>query len=127
MIEVLGVERVGIHDFRRNGLLLPSREDSALRLGLPLHRGPHRSYNQAVIERCGQIEMRWTMARRRNPAAAMVEALMRFDLVQRALRRRLLDPARWARMPLNRKDPALDFGHLDEMAELLWNASQPPF
>lgn len=125
MLQTLGMVRVGIHDFRRNGLLLPAREDTARRLGLPLHRGPHRDYNEVVLERCGQIERGWAASRGASPRAAMLEALMRFDLLQRALRRRLLDPARWARMPLNRHDPALDFSHLDEMAELLWSASQP--
>jgi hypothetical protein len=49
-------ERLGFDDFRSNGLLLPARDDAALRLGLPLHRGPHRDYNAMVIERVGQVE-----------------------------------------------------------------------
>lgn len=35
VIERLGLERLGMHDFRRNGLLLPAREDAARRIGLP--------------------------------------------------------------------------------------------
>jgi hypothetical protein len=50
---------------------------------------------------------------------------MRIDLLQRALRRRLLDPARWRGKALNTRDPALDFSHLDRMAETLWAATEP--
>lgn len=53
----LGVERLGIHDFRRNGQLLPASEDVARRIG----------------------------------------------------------------MPLNTRDPALDFSHFDEMVDLFWS------
>jgi hypothetical protein len=124
VIARLGADRLGMHDFRRNGLLLPSREDSARRIGMPLHRGPHRTYNELVLERSGQIEAGWARDRLRDSDVADAEALMRFDLLQRALRRRLLDPARWVRMPLNRRDPALDFSHLDAMAEALWGATE---
>lgn len=47
---------------------------------------------------------------------------MRLNLLQRALRRRLLDPVR-KRFALNRHDPlgqSLDFTELDAMAESLW-------
>jgi len=60
MLETIGTYRVGFDDFRANGMLLPTCEDSALRLRLPLHRGPHRHYNEMVIERVGQIERDWT-------------------------------------------------------------------
>lgn len=123
MIGALGVCRLGFHDFRRNGLLLPASDEAALRIGLPLHRGPHRSYNEMVSERVGQIEFAWSRARRSGRHVAEHDALMRFDLLQRALRRRLLDPRRWAGMPLNRRDPSLDFSHLDRMADLLWAAT----
>jgi len=125
LLNRLGLDRLGMHDFRRNGLLLPAREDAARRIGLPLHRGPHRSYSEMVMERSGQIEAGWNRARKASPLIADRDALMRFDLLQRALRRRLLDPARWSRCPLNRRDPALDFSNLDAMAELLWGTTQP--
>lgn len=119
----LGAERMGFHDFRRNGMLLPASGAAARRLGLPLHRGPHRHYNEMVIERFGQIERTWLQA----PGArnAEIDALARIDWLQRALRRRLLDPAHWCDAPLNRCDPALDFAHLDRMADTLWRAVQP--
>lgn len=119
-VSQLGIERLGIHDFRRNGQLLPASEQIAARIGMPLHRGPHRAYNELVIERVGQIEADWSRDRRRGAEADYV-ALMRFDLLQRALRRRFLDPRTWSRVPLNARDPVLDFSHLDEMADLFWS------
>jgi len=123
MIGRLGTDRLGFHDFRRNGLLLPATEVTALRIGLPMHRGPHRCYNELVLERAGQIEARWARERAAGSTNADYEALMRFDLLQRALRRKLLDPRSWSRAPLNAHDPALEFGHLDAMADLLWSTT----
>lgn len=40
LFDALGRDRVGFDDFRSNGLLLPARKSSAVRLGLRLHRGP---------------------------------------------------------------------------------------
>ena len=120
MLGRLGEQQVGFHDFRRNGLLLPATDAAARRVLMPLHRGPHRQYNQLVLERIGQIEAGWQRRRASNDGAADREALMRLDLLQRALRRRLLDPRRWGGMPLNQRDPAMDFSHLDAMADMLW-------
>lgn len=126
LFEALGREVVGFDDFRRNGLLLPAREDAARRLALPLHRGPHRDYNAMVIDRVGAIERHWSRHRLGQPCRAAETALMRFALLQRALRQRLLDDRRPLR--LNRKDPlgkGTDFTELDAMAELLWGATRP--
>lgn len=122
LFEALGRERVGFDDFRANGLLLPARSEAAMRLGLPLHRGPHRIYNDMVIERVGQVEGDWARLREHAPEAALEEALMRLSLLQRALRRRLLADRR--RLVLNRSDPlgtGFDFAALDAMAEQLWS------
>ncbi|WP_353229118.1 AHH domain-containing protein [Novosphingobium sp.] len=126
LIDQIGTARLGFHDFCCNGLLLPATDEEAVRRGLPLHRGPHNCYNELVIERMGQIEAGW-QKRRRGPGAdgALAEALMRIDLLQRALRRRLLDPARWHGAALHARDPALDFSHLDRMADMLWAATIP--
>lgn len=122
LFDGVGRARIGFDDFRRNGLLLPAREEAAQLLQLPLHRGPHRGYNSMVIERVGTIEGRWAAERRRRPDRALEEALFRLRLLQDALRRRLLSPAgRFA--ALNRHDPTLtppSFDDLDAMAELLW-------
>lgn len=125
MFDVLSTGGVGIDDFRRNGLLLPAREADALRIGLPLHRGPHAGYNQMVIERVGAIEGGWSRSRGYQSIGADLAALEALDALQKALRRELLDPACWQARPLNRRDPALDFSHLDRMAEMLWAATEP--
>ena len=125
LFDSIGRERVGFDDFRSNGLLLPASDAAALRLGLPLHRGPHRSYNAMVIERVGQVEASWSKLRLRAPEVALDEALLRLDLLQRALRRRLLSRA-GKPLALNRLDPQgrlVDFSELDAMAEALWAAS----
>jgi len=123
LITAVGRGRVGFDDFRRNGLLLPATDETALLLGLPLHRGPHRNYNAMVMERVGTIEARWSRARLSDHEAALDEALFRLELLQTALRRRLLTPHGSA-LILNRRDPALgpaSFSDLDAMAELLWS------
>lgn len=125
MFEALGPVRVGFDDFRRNGMLLPASERAALRIGLPLHRGPHRSYNELVMERVGQIEAGWR--RGAGSDAALHEALARLALLQRALRRRLLADRRQQAL-LSRSDPArqsANFAALDALAEQLWGTTEP--
>lgn len=122
MFAAVGLVRVGFDDFRRNGLLLPASEEASLRTGMPLHRGPHRRYNEVVMARVGTIESRWAQARRSDEAEALAEALMRLQLLQDALRRQLLAEGR--RLVLNRRDPlgtGYDFSELDAMAEALWS------
>jgi hypothetical protein len=122
----LGRQRLNFDDFRHNGLLLPANDQAVVRIGLPLHRGPHRDYNAMVIERVGQIEGSWSATRLRAPEVALQDALERLQLLQRALRRRLLDQQR--RLRLNRNDPlwqGIDFTELDAMADLLWPATEP--
>lgn len=126
MLDAIGRERLCFEDFRRNGLLLPANDDAAIRVGLPLHRGPHRQYNELVGERVGQIEAGWSRSRLRAPEIALIEAYQRLELLQAALRRRLL--AQQRRLRLNRKDPlgsGADFTQLDAMAAMLWAASEP--
>jgi hypothetical protein len=121
LFERIGRDRLGFEDFRRNGLLLPATERSAIHVGLPLHRGPHRDYNAMVCERVGTIEGRWAGRRLQRPDEALEEALMRLTVLQGALRRRLLAERR--RLRLNRGDPlgaGRDFTELDAMADLLW-------
>jgi hypothetical protein len=122
MFASIGTGSVGFDDFRANGLLLPASEKAAIRSGRPLHRGPHRIYNEMVIERVGSIEAGWAEQRLKDTEAALEQALMRLALLQRALRRRLLDPGRLA-YRLSRRDPLhreADFSELDAMADALW-------
>jgi len=122
MFDRIGAKTVGFDDFRANGLLLPASEKSAINTGRPLHRGPHRIYNAMVIERVGCIEAGWSRQQPKDTEAALEQALMRLALLQRALRRRLLDPG-GEPFPLNRRDPLriqVDFSELDAMADALW-------
>jgi hypothetical protein len=123
MFEAIGFRRRRFDDFRSNGLLLPGNARTAILMGLPLHRGPHRAYNDLVIERVGQIESRWSSKQAASSSnEAGIEAFYRLDLLQSALRRRLLDP-RGKRIALNRSDPAHkqpDFFDLDAMIDKLW-------
>lgn len=127
MFEQLGREHIGFDDFRRNGLLLPANISAALRVGLPMHRGPHRSYNAMVADRVGQIEAAWSRRVERCSGQANGEAMLRLDLLQRALRRRLLHGGQ-GRLTLNRKDPfrsGQDFTELDAMVDQLWASTEP--
>ena len=122
MFDTIGRDRIGLDDFRRNGLLLPASDGAAVRIGLPLHRGPHRAYNDMVIERVAKIERRWSSLRLKASEIAFDQTLMRLGLLQRLLRRLLLTPEK-SRISLNRHDPlgkARDFTELDAMADMLW-------
>lgn len=124
MIAAVGRKRIGFDDFRVNGLPLPATEDATLRMALPLHRGPHRRYNEMVCERVGRIEERWSATSRRDCERTLMEAAMRLGLLQAALRRRLLSQRK--RLVLNRNDPlgtGFDFTELDAMADALWRAT----
>lgn len=124
MFDRIGRDRVRFDDFRVNGLLLPANEAATIRTGMPLHRGPHRRYTEMVIARVGRIEESWVLPARRDPDAALADALLRLQLLQGGLRRQLLAQRR--RVLLNRNDPlgtGLDFTELDAMAETLWTAS----
>jgi len=127
MLARLGREHIGFDDFRRNGLLLPASVSAALHVGLPMHRGPHRSYNVMVADRVGQIEADWSRRVGTCPRHADGEAMLRLDLLQRALRRRLLHGGP-GRLMLNRKDPfrsGQDFTVLDAMVDDLWANTEP--
>lgn len=125
MLDGIGGQRDRFDDFRANGLLLPCEEGAALRLALPMHRGPHRTYSQLVAERIGAIEAEWARTCGADPRGSAVRANMRIQLLQRALRRYLLDAKR-RRLKLHRSDTfggGVDFADLDAMAEALWGAT----
>lgn len=76
------------------------------------------------MERVGQIEASWSRMRLYDEDAALRQAKMRLELLQRALRRFLLDPRR--RIVLNRADPwraDAEFVELDAMVDALWGAT----
>tara|TARA_E500000305_G_C3912244_1_gene183944 strand:- start:15 stop:629 length:615 start_codon:yes stop_codon:yes gene_type:complete len=124
LFETLGKRRL-FDDFRANGLLLPANEANALRTAMPLHRGPHRTYSDMVVHRVGQIEAGWRAKGGPGEDKACLDALMRLELLQAALRRRLLDHKR-RHVMLSHKDPigqGVDFTELDAMAEMLWSGT----
>ncbi len=97
-----------------------------MRIGLPLHCGPHRDYNAMVIERVGAIEAGWAARRLKAPEIALREAYQGLEHLQQTLRRELLNQHR--RIRLNRMDPlggGLDFSELDAMVDLLWPSAAP--
>jgi hypothetical protein len=121
-LDRIGLEQVGFHDFRRNGLLLPAEERLASQMALPLHRGPHPAYTDLVAERLGRFEADLSRTGKGG------DARMRVRLLQNALRKRLL-AARKKPMILNRRDPlgaGVDFSSLDDMAETLFAAPIDP-
>ena len=123
LIDSLGAQSIGFEDFRTNGLLLPGDERLALRLALPLHRGPHPVYNELVAERVGTIERQWQVDRRTDIVEARRTGLMRLRLLQAALRKRLLTTSRRP-LRLNRHDPLgrdVDFSELDDLVGTLWS------
>ncbi|WP_245626605.1 AHH domain-containing protein [Croceicoccus naphthovorans] len=125
MLSSVAPRAVWFDDFNANGILLPATEKAAMNNRLPLHRGPHRIYNELVLERVGAVEMEWSQARLRNERKARSAALSRIRLVQRGLARRLKGEGK-SPMVLNRRDPighGVDFAHLDAMAEALWGAT----
>ena len=126
MIRSLGRKSIGFEDFRRNGLLLPSRERAAVRMQLPLHRGPHPEYNEMVIDRVAEIERGWQQRQVADVEAAGEEALRLLGRLQQTLRARMLNP-RQNYLRLHANDPLAqdyDFSELDEMAERLWRSTQ---
>ena len=126
LIEAVGAT-AAFEDFRHNGMLLPATEGAAVRMGLPLHRGPHGAYSDMVRERLGGIEADWAITRNGNPDDAGIAALHALAALQADLRRNLLDPRRT--LQLNRHDPlggGIDFTRIDAMAETLWGATQRP-
>lgn len=81
LFERIGRQSVGFDDFRHNGLLLPATEEATHRTGMPLHRGPHRRYNELVMERVARIDAQRIEASKTDPEGANSEAVMRLRLL----------------------------------------------
>lgn len=127
MLAALGNAGLRFDDFVANGVLLPGSERAAIVARLPLHRGPHRIYNELVLGRVGTVEMEWSRNRTRHETQAENAALSRIRLIQAALKKRLAGEGKGT-LVLNRRDPigqGVDFGHLDAMADTLWNSTAP--
>lgn len=125
-LDKIGPEGFDFDDFEKNGVLLPSEEQTALETGRPLHRGPHPRYNMLVIERLSLIIQLSNQIE--NDVQRKVFFRLRISLLQSVLRRALVGSA----LPvfrLNRRDPGLSssaFAELDSSVDALYAATQWP-
>lgn len=116
----LGLCGFEFDDFATNGLLLPTTEAEAMRLGRPLHRGPHPRYNALILTRAERI--RADHARSAREARDRLISLQRLRLLQDAIRRSLMGACVFP-VSLHQRDPmrsGLNFGTIDEMIEQAW-------
>lgn len=110
-------------NFRQNGLFLPSTEIAAIRSGLPLHRGPHRHYNDLVAYRVAVILR--DMTNRQCQFAARRDAVQRLAILTAALRNILHQ--RHPLIALNQRDPfgtRADFTELDGACDRNWQVTK---
>lgn len=104
MFDHLRREGFALQQFDRNGVMLPAREETALRLGYALHRGPHRGYTDVITARVEQVRTTFERQAHGDYRTARRTAVMRLCLLQNTMRRALTDGHRggfW----LNRRDP----------------------
>lgn len=104
-------------DFPTNGALLPTTEAEALRMGRPLHRGPHPRYNALILDRMETI--RADHARSGRRLWDRIASLQRVRILQGAIARSLSGRNGFP-VSLHRRDPmcrALDFRTIDEMID----------
>lgn len=109
--------------FPRNGLFLPATEAVAIQSGLPLHRGPHRRYNDLVAHRIAAIFRDFPQIGYRQ--SARYDAVERIHLLAGALRASLYGSP--PRISLNHRDPfntAVNFTDLDSACDALWLATK---
>jgi A nuclease family of the HNH/ENDO VII superfamily with conserved AHH len=109
--------------FHRNGLLLPSTESAASQCRLPMHRGPHRQYNELVADRVSTIIKE--VQRYEFTFSARADAIARLDLLIGALRT-MLGKSRKPPL-LNSRDPAnspVEFSHIENACDALWQVTK---
>lgn len=121
--EAMRADGFDVRFFPRNGLFLPATEVAAIRSGLPLHRGPHRRYNELVAYRVATIFRDFGCIK--HKASARCDAVERIHHLAGALRAVLYrsDP----HMSLNQRDPfqsSVNFDNLDGACDLLWQETK---
>jgi hypothetical protein len=94
-----------------------------MRSGLPLHRGPHRRYNELVAYRVAAIfrDLPCIYYQR----AAREDAVERLHLLTGALRTGLYGSQ--LRISLNQRDPlntVVNFDHIDSACDAIWLATK---
>jgi hypothetical protein len=94
------------HCFFNNGFLLPATEAESVKTGLPLHRGPHRQYDNLIAE-C--LNMIWRAVLAGHIPANPVSIMTHISDLQGMLRRSL-GPS--ASIKLNQHDPRSVESHL---------------
>jgi A nuclease family of the HNH/ENDO VII superfamily with conserved AHH len=102
-----------------NGLFLPATESAAMLWKMPMHRGPHRQYNELVAARVDTILLE--MQRRCYIMSARYEAVERLNLLIATLRRILTGGRTFLR--LSSRDPLHSHAHfcdIDAACERLW-------
>lgn len=106
-----------------NGLALPATERAASLWKMPMHRGPHRRYNDLVAERVAIIVSE--LDRRRGTQHARLEAIERLNLLISTLRRILAGNRPF--ILLNSRDPInskVDFWDIEAACDKLWVATK---
>lgn len=122
LFDQLKIEGFTLHQFERNGLILPSCEPTALWSGHALHRGPHQSYNDVMTARVEQIRVHFALHAPADLRAARRTAAMRLRLLQDVMRRALTD-RHGGSFWLNRRDPMRLFAdrpYLDQAIDRLF-------
>lgn len=106
-----------------NGLALPATERAASLCRMPMHRGPHRRYNELVTVRVATIMSE--LERRNCSRQARSEAVGRLNLLVGTLRGTLTGHRPFvllsSRDPINSK---AHFGDLDMACDRLWMATK---
>lgn len=121
--DALRAEGFDARQFHHNGVFLPATEGAAIRSGLPLHRGPHRRYNELVAYRVASILRDFDCTA--GQPRAHHDVVQRIDLLTTALRAvlRRTHP----RMSLNQRDPFhsnTNFHDLDSACDAIWLATK---
>jgi hypothetical protein len=106
-----------------NGLFLPATERAALHWKMPMHRGPHRRYNELIAIRVAAIL--FDLERRCYIMPARYEAIERLNLLICTLRRNLTGGRTF--LLLSSRDPLHSQAHfwdIDTACEMLWQATK---
>jgi A nuclease family of the HNH/ENDO VII superfamily with conserved AHH len=106
-----------------NGLALPATERAAAFWKMPMHRGPHRRYNELVAVRVATILS--DLERGNGSQHARSEAIGRLNLLIFTLRRMLTADRPF--ILLSRRDPInskVHFYDLDMACDRLWIATK---
>jgi hypothetical protein len=105
-------------DFTSNGILLPCTEYAAIKYRLPLHRGPHKFYNELVSECVEIIFSQYDLHNVKQ--SQLAEIAVKIEKLQHSLKAMLRQEN--FNMQLCRRDPsrsAAEISQLDYAAMLL--------